>query len=103
MAIHHIIKRKTLNNRETAVVLIHTENFLNFGFPGNWIERARLKLILKFLNAQDSESFNEGLLATLGYRRVLLLNLLAVENFREAITDNLNSGFEGLHVGVGPT
>jgi hypothetical protein len=76
------------------VILILVEGFLYFLLPCIGSERSRLHLILQFLGLQNSESLNQSLFGTVGYRKILLFDLLQVEHLLDAVADNTGGSFE---------
>lgn len=76
------------------MILVLVERFLYFLLPCIGSERSRLQLILQFLGLQNSESLNQSLFGTVGYRKILLFNLLQVEHFLDAVADNTGGSFE---------
>jgi hypothetical protein len=76
------------------VILILVERFLYFLLPCIGSERYRLQQILHVLGLQNSESINQSLFGTVGYRKILLFNLLQIEHLLDAVADNAGGSFE---------
>ena len=102
VAIINVVHRKTLNQSQASMILIHAKDFHQLFLPSFGSHCASLQLILKFLGSQNAQSLNNCFFASFRDWRILLLNLLCVEDFCQSVADYLYSCFESLHVSISP-